>query len=36
VLTGGSAYRLLEHLDAEATVVDALALEGVYWLGRSL
>lgn len=36
VLTGGSAYRLLEHLDGEALVIDALALEGVYWLGCSL
>ncbi len=36
VLTGGSAYRLLEHLDDQAIVVDALALEGVYWLGRPL
>lgn len=29
VLTGGSAYRLLPHLDQEAIVVDTLALEGV-------
>jgi type III pantothenate kinase len=35
VLTGGSAYRLLEHIEGEAVLVDALALEGVYWLGRN-
>ncbi|TAG80515.1 MAG: type III pantothenate kinase [Burkholderiales bacterium] len=29
VLTGGSAYRLLPHLRADATVIDTLALEGV-------
>jgi type III pantothenate kinase len=29
VLTGGSAYRILPHLDKEAIVVDTLALEGV-------
>jgi type III pantothenate kinase len=34
VLTGGSAYRLLDHLHCEAVVIDTLALEGVYLIGR--
>ncbi|MGL5002734.1 MAG: type III pantothenate kinase [Casimicrobium sp.] len=29
VLTGGSAYRLLDHLHGDAVVIDTLALEGV-------
>jgi type III pantothenate kinase len=35
VLTGGSAYRLLDHLQGDATVIDTLALEGVYQIGNA-
>lgn len=35
VLTGGSAYRLLSHLDGEAMVVETLALEGVRLLAQA-
>jgi type III pantothenate kinase len=35
VLTGGSAFRLLDHLHCEATVIETLALEGVYLIGTA-
>jgi type III pantothenate kinase len=35
VLTGGSAYRLLDHIAGDAVVIDNLALEGVYLIGRA-
>ncbi|MBS0312850.1 MAG: type III pantothenate kinase [Burkholderiales bacterium] len=34
VLTGGSAYRLLEHLPPDTLVVDSLVLEGVRLLAQ--
>ena len=36
ILTGGSGYRLLEHLPAGNSVIDSLVLEGVYLLAKSL
>lgn len=33
VLTGGSAYRLIEHMGDDAVVIDTLVLEGVYQIG---
>ena len=35
VLTGGSAYRLLQHLSEGNTVIDSLVLEGVRLLAKS-
>ena len=35
VLTGGSAYRLLQHLADGNTVIDSLVLEGVRLLAKS-
>ena len=35
VLTGGSAYRLLQHLADGNTVIDSLVLEGVRLLAQS-
>jgi hypothetical protein len=35
ILTGGSAFRLLDHLHCQATVIETLALEGVYLIGTA-